>query len=161
MQVKENIKGRVTGLCAGNSPGTGEFPVQMASYAENVSIWWRHHEYVGFPFSKPSCWPILFAKISACRGSRDQDFNVELNGNFVKYFNAFNQMRTVNESVAEISNKLFTKYPICLTSWVKLLIQYSVIFFCVSGIYVSRVIDGRFLGSCYNICCPSESYISL
>ena len=25
------------------SPGTGEFPTQMASYAENVSIWWRHH----------------------------------------------------------------------------------------------------------------------
>ena len=24
-------------------PGTGEFPAQMASYAENVSIWWRHH----------------------------------------------------------------------------------------------------------------------
>ena len=35
---------RVTGLCAGNSPGTGEFPAQMASNAENVSIWWRHHE---------------------------------------------------------------------------------------------------------------------
>ena len=34
---------RVTGLCAGNSPGTGEFPAQMASYAENVSIWWNHH----------------------------------------------------------------------------------------------------------------------
>ena len=33
----------VTGLCAGNSPGTGEFPEQMASNAENVSIWWRHH----------------------------------------------------------------------------------------------------------------------
>ena len=23
--------------------GTGEFPTQRASYAENVSIWWRHH----------------------------------------------------------------------------------------------------------------------
>ena len=34
---------RAAGLCAGNSPGTGEFPAQMASYAENVSIWWRHH----------------------------------------------------------------------------------------------------------------------
>ena len=32
----------VTGLCAGNSPGTGEFPAQMASNAENVSIWWRY-----------------------------------------------------------------------------------------------------------------------
>ena len=40
---KKISKLRVTGLCAGNSPGTGEFPAQMASYAENVSIWWRHH----------------------------------------------------------------------------------------------------------------------
>ena len=24
--------------------GTGEFPAQMASNAENVSIWWRHCE---------------------------------------------------------------------------------------------------------------------
>ena len=34
---------RVTGLCEGNSPLTGELPAQMASNAENVSIWWRHH----------------------------------------------------------------------------------------------------------------------
>ena len=26
------------------SPVTGEFPAQRASYAENVSIWWRHHD---------------------------------------------------------------------------------------------------------------------
>ena len=35
---KKTSKLRVTGLCAGNSPGTGEFPAQMASYAENVSF---------------------------------------------------------------------------------------------------------------------------
>ena len=40
---KKTSKLRVTGLCTGNSPGTGEFPAQMASNAENVSIWWRHH----------------------------------------------------------------------------------------------------------------------
>ena len=34
---------RITGLCVGNSAGTGEFPAQKASKAENVSIWWRHH----------------------------------------------------------------------------------------------------------------------
>ena len=44
---KKTSKLRVTGLCAGNSPETGEFPAQMASNAENVSIWWRHHVYVG------------------------------------------------------------------------------------------------------------------
>ena len=41
---KKTSKLRVTGLCAGNSPGTGELPAQMASNAKNVSIWWRHHE---------------------------------------------------------------------------------------------------------------------
>ena len=40
---KKTSKLRVTGLCAGNSSGTGEFPAQMASNSENVSIWWRHH----------------------------------------------------------------------------------------------------------------------
>ena len=40
---KNASKFSVTGLCAGNSPGTGEFPAQMASNAGNVSIWWRHH----------------------------------------------------------------------------------------------------------------------
>ena len=30
-------------FCAGNSPGTGEFPAQKASNAEIVFIWWRHH----------------------------------------------------------------------------------------------------------------------
>ena len=40
---KKTSKPRVTGLCVGNSPGTGEFPAQMASNAENVSIWWRYH----------------------------------------------------------------------------------------------------------------------
>ena len=40
---KKISKLRVTGLCAGNSPLTGEFPAQMASNAENVYIWWRHN----------------------------------------------------------------------------------------------------------------------
>ena len=40
---KITSKLRVTGLCAVNSPGTGEFSAQMASNAEKVSIWWRHH----------------------------------------------------------------------------------------------------------------------
>ena len=40
---KKTSKLRVTGLCAGNSPETGEFPAQMASNAEKVSIGWRHH----------------------------------------------------------------------------------------------------------------------
>ena len=40
---KKTSKLRVTGLCVENSPGTGEFPAQMASNAEHVSIWWRHH----------------------------------------------------------------------------------------------------------------------
>ena len=40
---KKTSELRVIGLCARKSPGTGEFSAQMASNAENVSIWWRHH----------------------------------------------------------------------------------------------------------------------
>ena len=48
---KKTSKLRVTGLCAGNSPVTGEFPIQKASNAENVSIWWRHHGYTNFKWT--------------------------------------------------------------------------------------------------------------
>ena len=41
---KKTWKLRVFGLCEGNSPVTGEFPAQRASYAENVFICWRHHD---------------------------------------------------------------------------------------------------------------------
>ena len=40
---RKTSKLRATGLCGGNSPVTGKFPAQRASYAENISIWWRHH----------------------------------------------------------------------------------------------------------------------
>ena len=43
---KKTSKLRVTDLCAVNSPRTGEFPAQMASNAENVSIWWCHHDLI-------------------------------------------------------------------------------------------------------------------
>ena len=58
----------------GNLPGTGEFPAQMASYAENVSIWWRLHDRPPMN-SRPAmrgldifCLNKLFNKLSRCRG---------------------------------------------------------------------------------------------
>ena len=42
---KKTSKLRVTSLCVGNSPVTGEFPAQRASNAKNVSSWWRHHSF--------------------------------------------------------------------------------------------------------------------
>ena len=43
MQIKENIKAPRHWPLWGEFTGTGEFPAQRASYAANVSIWWRHH----------------------------------------------------------------------------------------------------------------------
>ena len=55
---------RVTGLCEGNSPVTGEFPAQRASNAENVSIWWRHHamssDSPGCPKHPTTCLLLLY-----------------------------------------------------------------------------------------------------
>ena len=50
---------RVTGLCEGNSPVTGEFPAQRASNAEDISIRWRHH--VFYPcLCRVSCITMLY-----------------------------------------------------------------------------------------------------
>ena len=35
---------RVTSFCMGNSAETGEFPAHKSGNAENISIWWRHHD---------------------------------------------------------------------------------------------------------------------
>ena len=43
-QIKENIKAPRHWPLWGEFTGTGEFPAQRASYAEIVSVWWRHHD---------------------------------------------------------------------------------------------------------------------
>ena len=53
---QKTSKLRVTGLCAGNTTETGEFRARMASNAENVSIWWRHHEWLGYVVSIVRNW---------------------------------------------------------------------------------------------------------
>ena len=50
-------------------PVTGEFPAQMTSNAENVSIWRRHHEYILFSFRHIKCLMIYFV-VTAPRPSR-------------------------------------------------------------------------------------------
>ena len=55
---QKTSKLRVTGLCEGNSPVTGEFPAQRASNAENVSTWWRHHV--------PIKWSVLLDQEFVC-----------------------------------------------------------------------------------------------
>ena len=56
-RIKKTSKLHVTGIGAGNSPVTGEFPAQMASNAVNVSIWWRHHAIASINY---------FAKFLSC-----------------------------------------------------------------------------------------------
>ena len=55
-RLKENIKApRHWPLCG---EFTGEFPAKMASNAENVSIWWRHHVYA---LPGPNQWTTFLA----------------------------------------------------------------------------------------------------
>ena len=50
-------------ICAGNSPEAGEFPAQMASNAEDVSICWRHHgglfSYLDVNWNVLQCWHVF------------------------------------------------------------------------------------------------------
>ena len=62
---KKTSKLRVTGLCVGNSLVIDEFPAQVASNAENVSIWWRHHEMVQVNATRPPWWVV---RLGSCNG---------------------------------------------------------------------------------------------
>ena len=57
---KKTSKLRLTGLCARNSPVTGESPAQMDSNAENVSIWWRYHSIQLSSFANVGCMLTIF-----------------------------------------------------------------------------------------------------
>ena len=46
LRDKKTSKLQVTGLCEGNPPMTGGFPLQRASNVENVYIWWHHHAFL-------------------------------------------------------------------------------------------------------------------
>ena len=59
---KKTSKLRVTGLCAGNSPVISEFPAQMASNPEKISIWGRHHEMQQYPNPR-DLGPLLLKRI--------------------------------------------------------------------------------------------------
>ena len=59
---KKTSKLCATSLCVGNSPVTGEFPAQMASNAENISIWSRHHVNTGLNRLLCTVYPITYAR---------------------------------------------------------------------------------------------------
>ena len=62
---KKTANLRVTGLCEGNSPVTGEFPAQRASNTENVFIWWRHHDAEVLECTDHKhCWELLLVNVS-------------------------------------------------------------------------------------------------
>ena len=68
VQIKENIIApRHWPLCR-KSLGTGEFPAQTASNAENVSIWWRHHE---SHFRLPNVFHVIYSKIYTFNNSHE------------------------------------------------------------------------------------------
>ena len=51
-QIRENVKGPRHWSLWGEF--TGEFPAQVASNAENVFIWWRHHDISHFRIRETS-----------------------------------------------------------------------------------------------------------
>ena len=108
---KKTSKLRVTGLCAGNSPGTGEFPTQMASNAENVSIWWRHHDIKNWEnwSRSPHHWSLCI--MTSWHGSVfhiDGPLCGESSGDSWSPFTNGQQMRTIDDFLIN-PNKLLLK----------------------------------------------------
>ena len=97
-QIKGNIKApRHWPLC-GEFTGTGEFPAQMASYAENVSIWWRHHDAVSKHTRRHHGMEMLSALLVLWEGI-NQWFPLQ-KGTVIRSFGAFfvvSQIKQVNK----------------------------------------------------------------
>ena len=89
---KKTSKLRVTGtgLCAGNSPVIGKFLAQMASNAQNVSIWWRHHAGI-LPLRSDYLMIMLYCKYYHLHGENNLYFLVKYN--FLIAWLSFNNMR--------------------------------------------------------------------
>ena len=106
---KKISKLRVTGLRAGKSPETGEFPAQMASYAENVSTLWRHH--VGTGRENYLCCLIM----SHLEWSLGRHSGVKRDCNFLvatKQLYEFPVCLSVRPSVhPSVSHTIFTIFP--------------------------------------------------
>ena len=76
---KKTSKLRITGLCEGNSPVTGEFRSQRASKAEKVSIWWPYHG-IFCDIHVESCSPHLLFMVTEWQDAADRRwaFNVHI-----------------------------------------------------------------------------------
>ena len=68
---KKTSRLRVTGLCAGNSPVTGDLSAQRASNTENVSIWWCHQEYFRERINSSSTQSMDFRSLQWRHNERD------------------------------------------------------------------------------------------
>ena len=67
---KKTSKLSISGLCEGNSPGTGEFPARMASNTENISIWWCHHVHVSYA---------MFILVNSLSHTQNENLNYRYN----------------------------------------------------------------------------------
>ena len=108
---RKTSKLRVTGLCAGNSPGAGEFPAQMASNAENVSIWWRHHVFAarnGWNRSVPKYTSVKQAVSLSNREQRPYSFHPQ-KAQLIAFIHS-HQVHCVHSSKSILQDTSFMKY---------------------------------------------------
>ena len=84
---------RVTGLCVRSSPLTGEFPAQMVSNAQNISMWWRHH---------------VSENISRQRTDEEDETNVVFNTMHADYLSPLDD-RTYASSVNKMDRSVYVR----------------------------------------------------
>ena len=152
VQIKENIKApRHWPLC-GEFTGTGEFPAQRASYAENVSIWWRHH----VKTSEHHGMETLSALLTLCidEGSTSHEWIPRTKGQqsrtLVSLFLACISFQTENW-VASCTN-ILELYLFCLASsfyQCNLTLKVNALSHCDS--FMLQLAPSHYLNQCWNI----------
>ena len=87
---------RVTAFSEANSPIIGEFPAQRNSYAENTSIWWRHH-------AKTVCrWDVVKSRWSNEIRYRDTE-KIILCGNTPSYVHHYKYLLSSHQCIISVS----------------------------------------------------------
>ena len=105
---KNTSKLRVNGFCVGNSPVTGEFPAQRASNAQNVSIWWRHHEIVSTTKRNAD---------DRIRCSLCYQYSRKNRGEIVIWFRVLDYDYILNDNLSTLSKFTILELHMISTSW--------------------------------------------
>ena len=105
-QIKEKHQSSASlAFFVGNSPLAGEFPAQMASNAENISIWWRHHGVITDLLQRNTS---VIIQIMPC-----YTFSTKSQSNPIHFVNKTLHIKDIFQKISQSSSTSVVKATVC------------------------------------------------